>query len=127
MAKYTGKWTRDSLLALLDRDDLIGWTAVERSLVALHERQTIAEQNTEQTLEHNGVGFQSCHASTGSWLVKTVIAEAKAKGYGEGRRLRGKAFVKAHKIVRKYAGTQLLEIARAKEAASQPKQTDLSL
>lgn len=109
------EWTKDRVRALLMRDDAVGWVAVERALVRLYERQTYAEQSSGDTKELNGVGFAGCDAQTGTWLVQTVIAEAKAQGRAEGHRLRGKAFAMARKIVLRYAGTQLLEIAKAAE------------
>jgi hypothetical protein len=119
------KWTKEAILALLNEDSKRGRIAVERALIALYERQTADEQSAETTKYQNGVGFMGAHAHTGTWLVQTVIAEQKQKGYAEGFRLRGKALEMARRIVRRYAGTQLLEIAKQKEAAAVAKQENL--
>jgi len=90
--------------------------AVARALDLLFENQTAAEQSNESTEEDNGVGFAGCDARTGSWLVKTVLAEGRAKGRPEGELLRGKALQMGRRIALRYAKTQIFAAAKAKAA-----------
>jgi hypothetical protein len=52
------KWTRESIVALLDRSD----EAVERALLRILRNQTSDEQASERAAHRNGVGFGSFDA-----------------------------------------------------------------
>ena len=90
--------------------------AIVRALELLYARQTSDEQVTATTRHDNERGFSQAHASTGSWLVTTVIAEGRAQGRAERDLLRGKALEMGRNIARRYARTQLLQVAYDKAA-----------
>jgi hypothetical protein len=75
-----------------------------RGIVAIFEKQTYDEQQTEQTKEHNGVGFNGVDAELLSSFAKQIKA---------GRTLTTKQLAFAQKKMPKYAG-QLLQIAKEK-------------
>ena len=50
---------------------------IGRALVALHKRQTWAEQATGTTRNLNGVGFASCDARSGSLTAKSYMARGR--------------------------------------------------
>jgi hypothetical protein len=85
--------TRESLLALLEREEL-RTQVIGRALVVLLKRQTEAEQKQNVTTAHNMRGFMPCDARQGSISAKTFIGrktllpfqvehwmEPTAKGY----------------------------------------------
>lgn len=45
---------------------------VERALLRLYERQTTTEQNAEQTINHNLMGFQPCDARMFTSFAKWI-------------------------------------------------------
>lgn len=57
--------TKEGIVSLLERNDL----AVAKALVVLNNRQTIDEQNDENTKYHNGRGFRPCHARMGTSMA----------------------------------------------------------
>lgn len=73
-----------------------------RGVVAIFEKQTYDEQQTESTKEHNGVGFNGVDAEILSSFAKQIKA---------GRTLSVKQTAIAQKKMPKYAG-QLLSIAK---------------
>jgi hypothetical protein len=93
--------------------------AVVRALEVLFARQTEDEQAVAATRHDNKRGFSQSDARTGSWLVETVIASARANGASERSILRGKALEMGQRIAGHYARTQLLSLAKAKLAAAQ--------
>lgn len=95
--------TKDTILALIDRNDL----AVGRALLALFNRQTAEEQGASATVEQNGQGFNGVDASFGSSLA----VQFRDKGSLSPRQI-----ACGRKMLRKYAG-QLAEIANAKAPA----------
>lgn len=95
--------TKDTILALIDRNDL----AVGRALLALFNRQTAEEQGTGATVEQNGQGFNGVDAAFGSSLA----VQFRDKGSLSPRQI-----ACGRKMLRKYAG-QLAEIANAKAPA----------
>jgi hypothetical protein len=99
--------------AALDRSP----AAVVRALELLYARQTSDEQVTATTRHDNERGFSQAHASTGTWLVTTVIAEGRAQGRAERDLLRGKALDMGRTIAHRYARTQLLQVAYEKAEA----------
>ena len=95
MAQKT--WTRTEIEALINTND----RAVERAMVAIWERQTADEQETQDTRHHNGIGFSGWTAKSGTYFARWVQS---------GRTLSGKHLVKARKIALHHAG-QLTRIA----------------
>lgn len=89
---------------------------VVRALELLFGRQTQDEQWTRSTRHLNHRGFAQSHASTGSWLVDTVIAEGREAGRPESELLRGKALELGRKIALHYCNTQLVEATCRKYA-----------
>jgi hypothetical protein len=95
--------------------------AVERAMVLLFRAQTDVEQATEVTTEHNAVGFSANDATVGSRIVKNVILKAADAGVPAGRRLWGASLAISRRIAKRYASTQLLASAVAKQAAVEDK------
>ena len=90
-------WTKEEIQALINRND----KAVIRGLLAIYDRQTADEKETESTNHHNGIGFNGCDAEFGSSL---------ATQYREKGRLSQKQIASGRKIIYKYCG-QLTRIA----------------
>ena len=90
-------WTRTEIEEMINGND----RAVERAMVAIWERQTADEQETQGTRHHNGRGFASATARSGTYFAEWVRS---------GRRLTGKHLVKARKIALHHAG-QLTDFA----------------
>jgi hypothetical protein len=90
-------WTRTEIEEMINGNDL----AVERAMVAIWERQTADEQETQGTRHHNGRGFAAWSARSGTYFAEWVRS---------GRRLTGKHLVKARKIALYHAG-QLTDFA----------------
>jgi hypothetical protein len=66
--------TKDSLQSMLDDTNTQKVIqVVGRALVALFARQTKDEQSTNDTKEHNNVGFAGCDAKSGSITAKYFI------------------------------------------------------
>jgi hypothetical protein len=61
-------WTEDKIVALLDSND----RAVERAIVAIYERQTADEKQTEHTRHDNRVGFRQNHAKRMSYYARLI-------------------------------------------------------
>ena len=95
MAQKT--WTRTEIETLINTND----RAVERAMVAIWERQTADEQETQDTRHHNGRGFAAWSARSGTYFAEWVRS---------GRHLTGKHLVKARKIALHHAG-QLTDFA----------------
>ena len=51
-------WTKEDIKSLLSRND----KAVKKALFIIYNYQTDSEKSTEETLEHNGVGFNGADA-----------------------------------------------------------------
>jgi len=75
---------------------------LERAILAIYRFQTAQEQNAENTLFSNGVGFSGADARRGTYYAKWILS---------GRRLTGEHLDKARKMMPKYAG-QLEKIAK---------------
>jgi len=90
-------WTREDIVAMLNTND----RAVERGVVAIWQRQTADEQDSDTTRHSNGIGFSGWSAHSGSYYAKWVES---------GRRLTGKHLDKARKIALHHVG-QLTRIA----------------
>ena len=93
-------WTKETIKTLLLSND----RAVERAVLALYERQTIAEQHTDSTQHKNGMGFSAFHAKMGSYYAKWIK---------NGNHLSGVHLGKARSLSLKYCG-QLSDIAAEK-------------
>lgn len=83
--------------------------AVERAMWLLAKRQTEEELELEATLKHNGVGFGAAHARFGAYVYGRLKA---------GQRLTGRTLNTARHIAKRYAATQLLEMAKARQEQS---------
>lgn len=115
-------WTKEEIKDLLKTND----KAVERALLALLERQTEDERNTESTRHTNNRGFTQADAR-----IFTSMAKQVKRGYSLSAKQLG--FLRNGKSERypsrigKYAG-QLAEIANLKEQAkSAPTQAKLPI
>lgn len=93
-------WTKDSIIALLDRSD----KAVERAVLAIYNRQTEDEKNSSTTTHRNGRGFSGAHAELGTYYAKWILS---------GRQLTGRHLCKARAMSKRYVA-QLLEEAQQK-------------
>lgn len=98
----TKKARVEAVKALLASND----KAVIRGLLRLYERQTAAEQCSEQTTEANGVGFSAFDAEYLTWAAKSVLQTGR---WGPG------LIVRLRPRLMKYS-RQLAEIAEAYEA-----------
>lgn len=89
--------------------------AVVRALIVLTERQTIDEQNSEQTINRNGRGFTPADARMGTSMAKFY----QRNGYLSPKQLAywRKQNSKGIQRIVKYAG-QLLEVAKLKAEQS---------
>jgi hypothetical protein len=90
-------WSREEIETMIQNQD----AAVERAMVAIWERQTADEQETQGTRHHNGRGFAAWSARSGTYYANWVRS---------GRRLTGKHLAKARKIALHHAG-QLTDFA----------------
>jgi hypothetical protein len=95
-------WTPDAVAALLDRNDL----AVERAVVAIFNRQTSDEQESESTKHDNGRGISAFHAGLGSYYARWIQS---------GRHLTGPHLERARKMMHRYVG-QLAEVAQSHQS-----------
>lgn len=76
-----------------------------RAIVLLYQGQTMDEQAHCMTKHHNKIGFDAADALKGTYLAKKILSN---------RKLSTTEFILAGKIATKYAGTQLLSIAKEK-------------
>ena len=97
------------IIQLLQSND----KAIARALVVLNERQTLSEQSSECTINHNGVGFTPADARMGTSMALFFAS----RGYLTPKQLAywKKPNVRGVWRICKYAG-QLLEIANQKAA-----------
>lgn len=93
-------WTRTEIEEMINAND----RAVERAMVAIWERQTADEQETQGTRHHNGCGFAAWSARSGTYYAAWVRS---------GRHLTGKHLTKARKIAL-YHAQQLCDISNGK-------------
>lgn len=97
MAIVKKQWTKEEIKELLATND--GF--LTRSLVKIYEFQTASEQDSELTVEQNGVGFNGVDAEILTSFAKQVI---------KGRMLSEKQIAIARKKMIKYAG-QIMGVA----------------
>lgn len=103
-------WTRDEVAEKLETDNR--WLI--RGLLALYERQTADEQQTEQTSHSNGMGFNGTDANILTSFAKQVLVW-QAVPAGERKYpmpLSPRQLELARRKLRKYAG-QLARLANA--------------
>jgi hypothetical protein len=95
---------KDTIVNLLKTND----KAVARAIVVLNERQTATEQASENTINHNGVGFTPADARMGTSMANFFIRN----GYLSPKQIAywRKPNVKGVPRICKYAG-QLLDVA----------------
>jgi hypothetical protein len=67
---------------------------IERAIIVLHERQTREEQQSEVTIEANGVGFNAFDAKRLSYYANWLLG---------GKHLSGKHLEQAKRALPKYA------------------------
>jgi hypothetical protein len=107
--------TRDSLQALLNRDDRQFVTnVVGRALKGLLDRQTREEANSNTTNEHNGIGFTGADGRSGVLTAKSYIKNGTLQDWQLDRWLKPQK--NGYARITKY-WKQLDEIAQAKRAA----------
>jgi hypothetical protein len=94
---------------MLDNNDF----ALETAILRIYERQTAAEQETQTTTEHNGMGFTAFDAE----FLSSFAEQITLNRYGRtmGSRLSVKQREIARRKMGKYAG-QLAKIADEKAA-----------
>lgn len=108
-------WTKERVQALLATNDL----AVERAVVALHDRQTQDEKRDADTKYHNKRGWRANHAPTLTFYAAIILKGWKQPNGKKRVHLNPNKLANARKVVMMYH-KQLCEIANAKEAASTP-------
>lgn len=86
VAKTSG-WTEEKVARLLASNNV----AVENALLHLFKRQTASERKTEQTHNHNKIGFSAADASFYTRLAKRVLARRK-EGAPKGKALTDREF-----------------------------------
>lgn len=90
--------------------------AVCRALVVLNERQTVSEQNSKNTINHNGRGFKPCHAFMGTSMAQFYLRNnylsVKQIAYWRKPDKRGTPRIACY-------WKQLLEVAQAKAQSKQ--------
>jgi len=102
--------SRESIQALLATND----KAVCRALVVLFEHQTDDEQQADDTVYRNKMGFNATDAKFGTSLAKQILEWEKNKKYPNP--LSPNQLGKARQMVKKYA-QQLANVANLKLAA----------
>lgn len=93
-------WKKEEIRELLETND----RAVVRGIVVIYSLQTTDEQQTAETIEHNGVGFSGIDAKFLTSLAKHILERGG---------LSPKQMVYARKKILKYAG-QLTKVANGK-------------
>jgi hypothetical protein len=85
----TKTWDKPSIQTLIHSNP----KALHRAIIKIYERQTADEQDLDQTIEHNGIGFNGIDAEIMSSFAKqlmtrgflspkqTVIAQKKMPKY----------------------------------------------
>jgi len=93
-------WTKTSIQSLI----LSNPAALKRAIIKIYERQTAEEQNCDQTIEHNGIGFNGVDAE----IMSSFAKQLAKKGF-----LTDKQFVIAKKKMPKY-WSQILQLINEK-------------
>jgi hypothetical protein len=105
--KIAKKWDKESILAKLNSDPEF----TKRALLKLFELQTHDEQNSENTIEHNGVGFNG----TDGYIMTAIAKHYIAKQY-----ISPKQMAIVDKKIKKYA-QQIANIANRLDAIKKVK------
>jgi len=92
--------TRTNIQVKIQEDDR--W--LFRAILAIYKRQTVHEQQTDRTVERNGIGFNGVDAP----FLSSLACQINCKGY-----LSMKQKVIARKMMTKYCG-QLERIANGR-------------
>ncbi len=92
---------------------------VLRAILVIYEAQTTAEQATESTREHNGVGFNATDAQILSSFAQQIIDFEAGKSRFNSP-LSQRQMAMARTKISKYA-KQLLQVSRAKAAIAAAK------
>lgn len=87
------KITKKAILEALRKKLAEDYRWAVRALVRIYEMQTDAERNTQQTIEHNGVGFSAFDAEILSSLAEQVK---------QGRGLSGRQMAIVYKKIPRY-------------------------
>jgi hypothetical protein len=107
--KAPSQWTREAILALLDRSD----EAVRKAVVAIYRRQTADEKASHTTNHQNGQGFNGTDATFGTSLAEQILGlglDWKGQKRTGPSKLSEKQIASARKMIKKYVG-QLVEEA----------------
>lgn len=99
-------WTKEQIKLRLETDD---WW-VSRAVVAIFNKQTEQEKSSEQTTEHNKVGFSAFDATILTSFAKQILKWDREENSKYSFPLSPKQLVMARKKIVKYAG-QLAKIA----------------
>ena len=102
-----GTITKQDIITLLKNND----RAVIRALIVLNERQTVDEQNSEETKYQNGRGFRPCHARMGTsmanFYLKNQYLSPKQIAYWRQQQKDGKMRIEIY-------ANQLLDAAKSR-------------
>lgn len=60
----------EEIATLLSRSD----KAVETAIVRIYDRQTRDEKSANETVHHNGIGFQACDAKRGGYWARLILS-----------------------------------------------------
>lgn len=108
-------YTKEAILDLMANDQ--GF--LEGCIVRIYEKQTAAEQETKDTTQSNGIGFNKADSIRGSWYAQHILRGVSQyrKTYGTNLTKTEKVdhIAKARKFMVKYAG-QLVKIFAAEHA-----------
>jgi hypothetical protein len=116
--KAPSQWTREAILALLDRSD----EAVRKAVVAIYRRQTADEKASHTTNHQNGQGFNGTDATFGTSLAEQILGlglDWKGQKRTGPSKLSEKQIASARKMIKKYVG-QLVEEASSPSQAPSP-------
>lgn len=96
------KWTAEEIKAKMAVD--LKW--LEHGVLAIYAKQTADEQQSHQTLHHNGIGFSGCDGRYLGYVARYLQS---------GHHLSGQHLDKTRNKMAKYSG-QLAQIANAAQA-----------
>lgn len=98
----TQKWTKTTIQSLLISNP----AALNKAILKIYERQTEDEQQCDQTIEHNNIGFNGVDAN----IMSSFARQLKSRGF-----LSPKQNVIAVKKMQKY-WKQILQLIEEKQA-----------
>lgn len=99
-------WTKEEIQTLINTND----QAVIRGLLAIYNRQTADEKQSEDTKHVNGIGFNGCDARFGSNLAEQILEWENAPVKKFPKPLSPGQIKAGRKMIYKYCG-QLTRIA----------------